>query len=36
MNLSNNENDVAAAAADGGGGGKCNFGRDLSKMPKVT
>ena len=42
MNLSNNENNVAAAAAasdagDGGGaGGKCNFGRDLSKMPKVT
>ena len=35
MNLSNNENDVAAPAADGGGG-KCNFGRDLSKMPKVT
>lgn len=35
MNLNNNENDVAAAAADGGGG-KCNFGRDLSKMPKVT
>ena len=41
MNLSNNENNVAAAAAsdagDGGGaGGKYNFGRDLSKMPKVT
>ena len=40
MNLSNNENNVAAAASDagdgGGAGGKCNFGRDLSKMPKVT
>ena len=40
MNLSNNENNVAAAASDvgdgGGAGGKYNFGRDLSKMPKVT
>ena len=36
MNLSNNENDVAAVAAADADGGKYNFGRDLSKMPKVT